>query len=76
MDSKHEHTKMDWAAWAASLAKERESLRKFVKPLHRFMHETPDRVPMSDLIHTEKNTREAFAVRPVVGGIFIKMLQK
>lgn len=76
LDSKHEYAKTDWSIWAASLTKDREAFRKLIKPLHRFMHETPDRVPMSDLIHTEKNTREAFAARPVVGGIYIKMLQE
>lgn len=76
LDSKHEFTKIDWSVWSASLARDRESFRKLIKPLHRFMHETTDRVPMSDLIHTDKNTREAFAARPVVGGIYIKMLQK
>lgn len=76
LDDRHEYTKTDWSVWTASLAKDRESFRKLIKPLHRFMNETLDRVPMSDLIHTEKNTREAFAARPVVGGIYIKMLQK
>ena len=76
LDSRHEYAKIDWLVWVACLSKDRDTFREFIKPLHRFMHETTDRVPMSDLIQTKKNIREGFAARPVVGGVYMKLLQE
>ena len=49
--------------------------RKFILPLHKFMNETTDRVPMADLINTDKAIVVDFRGRSVVGGYFIQLLE-
>jgi hypothetical protein len=39
------------------------------------MNETPDRMPLSDWIYTDKPESRGFRARSVVGGFYIKMLQ-
>ena len=75
LDSRETYTKSDWIFWTATLAPDVETFKKFISPVHRFMHETTDRVPMSDWIYTDKANRRGFKARSVVGGYFIKMLE-
>ena len=68
------YTKTDWIMWTATLSDDMEEFQSFVKPVHKFMNETVDRVPMSDWVFTDKPTHRGFKARSVVGGYFIKML--
>lgn len=76
LDSRNHYSKTDWAVWAASLSNDREAFRKLVEPIHRFMNETTDRIPMADLINTDQATVAGFSGRPVVGGYFIHIFKE
>lgn len=76
LDSRNLYSKTDWTVWTASLSNDRETFRKFILPLYQFINETTDRVPMADLINTDQSTIVGFPGRPVVGGYFIRLLEK
>ena len=69
------HTKTDWIVWTATLSSDKETFQKFIAPLHDFITETPDRVPMTDWYETLDAKQVGFQARSVVGGYFIKLLE-
>lgn len=75
LDNRHSYAKVDWTVWSASLSKDRLMFRKLILPLHKFMNETTDRVPMADLINTDCAKVADFHGRSVVGGYFIRLLE-
>lgn len=74
LDNRMNYTKSDWIIWTATLADDIHTFKKFIVPLHKFMDETTDRVPMSDWYNTNNKTHVGFKARSVVGGYYIKML--
>jgi hypothetical protein len=76
LDNRRNYTKSDWIIWTATLSGDTETFGKFISPLYRFMNETVDRVPMSDWYNTDNNKHIRFRARSVVGGYFIKLLEK
>ncbi|MCI1639714.1 MAG: DUF4965 domain-containing protein [Bacteroidales bacterium] len=76
LDNRKTYTKTDWIVWTASLSSTKSDFESFIAPLYGFMNETTDRVPMSDWVYTDKPKRRSFKARSVVGGYFIKMLEK
>lgn len=76
LDSRATYTKTDWIMWTATLAEDKATFEKFIKPVHLFMNETVNRVPMSDWIFTDRPKHTGFKARSVVGGYYIKMLEE
>jgi hypothetical protein len=74
LDSRNTYTKLDWVLWTATLAERAQDFEAIVSPVHRFLHESPSRVPMTDWYFTDSGKQKGFQARPVVGGVFIKML--
>ncbi len=76
LDSRETYTKTDWVMWTACLSPDRATFRQFIVPLHKFMNETVDRVPMSDWVFTDKPNYRGFKARSVVGGYYLRLLEK
>ena len=74
LDNRDTYTKLDWILWTATLTGEDDDFRALVSPVVKFLNETPDRVPMTDWYQTNSGKRVGFTARPVVGGVFLKLL--
>ncbi|MEM6391387.1 MAG: DUF4965 domain-containing protein [Planctomycetota bacterium] len=74
LDSRDEFTKSDWYVWCASMLPQPEDFRRWIEPLWRSLHETTDRVPMTDWYYADTALQRGFQNRSVVGGLFIRLL--
>ena len=75
LDNRKDYTKLDWILWTATLADDASDFDSLVAAVHKFLNETPDRVPMTDWYDTKTGKQVGFQARSVVGGVFIKMLK-
>lgn len=74
LDNRSDYTKLDWIVWTASLTGKQEDFEALIAPIVRFLNETPDRVPMTDWYWTHNAKHRGFQARPVVGGVFIRLM--
>ncbi len=74
LDNRSKYTKADWLVWTASLTDNRDDFISFIDPLHRFLNETPDRIPFTDWYWTHEPKQRGFQARSVVGGVLIPLL--
>ncbi len=74
LDNRAGYTKTDWQVWTASLAKSLDDFQTLMAPVYCSVGKTPQRVPLTDWYETEDAKQLHFQARPVIGGVFIKML--
>lgn len=74
LDSRTHLTKTDWSVWSATLADNQADFEAIISPIYDYLNETMARDPLADSYETDKIESGGMHARPVVGGIFIKML--
>ena len=74
LDNRKDYTKIDWLLWTATLAQRKEDFAAIASGAYAFANATPDRVPLTDWYDTKTARKISFQARPVIGGLFIKML--
>jgi hypothetical protein len=74
LDNRKDYTKLDWITWTATLTQDRDDFSALLNPVIAFISETPDRSPLTDWYETKDGKKVGFTARPVVGGVFARML--
>jgi hypothetical protein len=74
VDNRTDTCLIDWALWSIALARDDADFQALLEPIYRYAHETPTRVPLSDWFVTTDARQKAMQARPVVGGLFIRLL--
>jgi hypothetical protein len=74
LDSRSNAAKPEWSIWVATMARSKEVFEEFIAPIHRYVDETPHRVPLADIYFADTGRRRANQARSVVGGFFMKLL--
>ena len=74
LDSRTHITKTDWTLWSASLASSPADFAVLIAPLNVYLNQTTARVPFVDGYHTDDLHSDLFHARPVIGGVFVRML--
>jgi hypothetical protein len=74
LDSRTHLTKTDWSFWCASLADNPADFEAIISPIYDYLNATTARSPFVDSYVTDDIHSDGMHARPVIGGVFIKML--
>jgi hypothetical protein len=74
LDSRTKLTKTDWSFWSATLADNPADFDALISPIYDYLNQTTARSPFVDSYETDKVRSDGMHARPVIGGVFIKML--
>jgi hypothetical protein len=76
LDSRNTLTKTDWTTWVASLADNQTDFETLTNPIVDYLNTTTTRTPFVDSYWTDNEKRDqgVMRARPVIGGIFVRML--
>jgi hypothetical protein len=74
LDSRTHLTKTDWSFWSASLADNQADFEAIISPIYDYLNATTARSPFVDSYETDNIHSDGMHARPVIGGVFIKML--
>lgn len=74
LDCRKTYTKVDWLIWCGSMTGKRDDIEFMCGGIHRFLNETPDRIPFSDWYLSDSRLHRGFIARSVVGGVFMPAL--
>jgi hypothetical protein len=76
LDSRTRLTKADWCFWSATLADDRRDFEAIISPIFDYLNETTARLPFVDSYVTDNPRSDGMRARPVIGGVFIKLLEE
>ena len=74
LDSRTKLTKTDWSFWSATLAENQSDFESLTVPIYDYLNATTARSPFVDSYVTDDVHSDGMHARPVIGGVFIKML--
>ena len=74
LDSRTHLTKSDWTVWSASLADNQADFEALTSPMYDYLNTTTARSPFADSYVTDDIHSDGMHARPVIGGVFIKLL--
>jgi hypothetical protein len=74
LDSRDHLTKSDWTTWTASLADNPADFEALINPMIEYLNHTTARSPFVDSYVTDEINSDGMHARPVIGGVFIRML--
>ena len=76
LDSRTRLTKTDWSHWIATMAKNPGDFEAIVSPIYDYLNQTTARFPFVDSYMTDNAQSDGMRARPVIGGVFVKMLAR
>jgi hypothetical protein len=74
LDSRTKLTKADWSIWSATLAENQSDFETLTSPIYEYLNHTTARSPFADSYVTDDIHSDGMHARPVIGGVFIKLL--